>query len=228
MRTVDVARRAGCSVQQVRKLEAAGVLPPAPRAASGYREYDEVHVVSLLAYRELTDGVGPVEARRLLCDSHWDKSALLARLDAAHACLHQERRELALARKAVQSINAESMTDVRPEDAMSIGELSLALGLRPSTLRHWEAEGLLAPTRISHQARRYTPADVRDARLVHQLRQAGYRIAPLRDLLPTLRDRHDWDELLTGRQQSINARAEALLRGTATLASVFALSSTTP
>lgn len=30
MRTVDVARRAGCSIQQVRKLEAAGVLPPRP------------------------------------------------------------------------------------------------------------------------------------------------------------------------------------------------------
>lgn len=228
MRTVDVARRAGCSVQQVRMLEAAGVLPPAPRTASGYRQYAEVHVVSLLAYREMAGGVGPVEARLLLCDAHRDWSALLARLDAAHARLHQERRELALARKAVQSISAEPMTDVSPEDAMSIGDLSLALDLRPSTLRHWEAERLLTPARTPHQARRYSPMDVRDARLVHQLRQAGYRIAPLRDLLPTLRERHDWDELLTGREQSINVRAELLLRGTATLASVRAISFKTP
>lgn len=34
MRTVDVARRAGCSIQQVRKLEAAGVLPRAPPPAT--------------------------------------------------------------------------------------------------------------------------------------------------------------------------------------------------
>jgi DNA-binding transcriptional MerR regulator len=228
VRTVDVARRAGCSVQQVRKLEAAGVLPPAPRRSSGYREYAEVHVASLLAYRQLAVGVGPVEARLLLYDAHRDLSALLARLDAAHARLHRERRVLDLASKAVQSISAEPMTDVQAEDAMSIGELSIALGLRPSTLRHWETEGLLTPTRTPHQARRYSPVDVRDARLIHQLRQAGYRIAPLRDLLPTLREPHDWDELLTTREQSINARAEALLQGTATIASMRAIGSPAP
>lgn len=225
MRTVDVARHVGCSVQQVRKLEETGVLPPAPRAPSGYRQYDERHVVSLLAYQELAAGVGPVEARLLLCDAHRDVSALLARLDATHARLHEERRGLALAREAVHFINAEPMIDVQPKDAMSVGELALALGVRPSTLRHWEAEGLLTPARTRYQARRYSPMEARDARLIHQLRQAGYRIAPLRDLLPTLRDGHDWDLLLTEREHSINRRATVLLRGTATLSSVVAASS---
>lgn len=226
MRTVDIARQVGCSVQQVRKLEQAGVLPAAARTPSGYRQYNEVHMVSLVAYQQLAVGVGPVEARLLLCDAHRDESALLARLDAAHARLHQERREVTLARQAVESINAEPMIDVRPDDGLSVGELAFALGVRPSTLRHWEAEGLLTPTRTRHRARRYSPIDVRDARLIHQLRLAGHRIALLRDLLPTLREAQDWDRLLAGREQNIDRRATALLRGTATLASVLTISST--
>ncbi|MEX2970149.1 MerR family DNA-binding transcriptional regulator [Streptomyces sp. C184] len=49
LRTVDVARRAGYSVQQVRNLERDGVLPPATRTAAGYRRYGELHVHSALA-----------------------------------------------------------------------------------------------------------------------------------------------------------------------------------
>ena len=56
MRTIDIARRAGCSIQQVGKLEAAGVLPPAPRTAAGYREWDDTHLAGVLAYRQLTLG----------------------------------------------------------------------------------------------------------------------------------------------------------------------------
>ena len=54
--------------------------------------------------------------------------------------------------------------------------------------------GLLAPARTAHLARRYSPMDVRDARLVLRLREAGQRIAPPGDLLPALNDSRDWDE----------------------------------
>lgn len=217
MRTIDVARRAGCSVQQVRKLEASGVLPPASRTSSGYRSWDDTHLLSLLAYQQLTHAVGPVEARLLVGDAHRDESAMLARLDAAHARLHQERRELALARQAIGSISAEPLVDVEPTDSMSVGELAIALGLRPSTLRHWEAEQLLNPGRSATGARVYSPTDVRDARLIHQLRQAGHRITPLRDLLPMLHSGGAWDEILTSREDSIRTRSRALMSATVTL-----------
>lgn len=90
MRTVDVARRAGCSIQQVRKLEAAGVLPTAPRTTSDYRQYHERHVASLLVYQQIAAAIGPVQARLILRGAHPDENAMLARLDAAHARLHQE------------------------------------------------------------------------------------------------------------------------------------------
>ncbi|MFC7641585.1 MerR family transcriptional regulator [Streptosporangium lutulentum] len=180
MRTVDVARRAGCSVQQVRNLERDGVLPSATRTATGYRIYGEIHLRSALAYRALAAGVGPVEAKKIVRAVHrFPLARVLALLDAAHARLDAERTELRKAEEAARAISGEPIEDVRASDAMSVSELAAALGVRPSTLRHWDAEGLVVPDRDpARGTRRYAPAQVRDARIVHQLRRAGYRIAP--------------------------------------------------
>jgi len=226
MRTVDVARHAGYSVQQVRNLERDGVLPPAARTIAGYRIYSEPHVRSAMAYRALAAGTGPVEAKRIMRAAHgYPASDLLALLDAAHARLDTERRELKLAKEAAEAIAAEPIEDIRPSDSMGISELAVALGVRPSTLRHWDAEGLIVPGRASTRGtRRYSPDDVRDARIVHQLRMAGYRIAPLRALMPELRRAHRWDEVMTtlaARDASIDARAMALLQGAAALSALI-------
>ncbi|HYH33363.1 MAG TPA: MerR family DNA-binding transcriptional regulator, partial [Pseudonocardia sp.] len=58
LRPVDLAREAGISAQQVRNYEAAGILPPAPRTASGYRRYAMEHVDALRTYRALVPGFG--------------------------------------------------------------------------------------------------------------------------------------------------------------------------
>ncbi|WP_436763277.1 MerR family transcriptional regulator [Streptosporangium sp. V21-05] len=226
MRTADVARRAGCSVQQVRNLERDGVLPPVARTGTGYRVYDETHLRSALAYRALAAGVGPVEARRIMRAAHaYPASDLLALLDTAHAGLDTERRELRLAREAAATISGESIGDVRPSDVMSVSELAVALGVRPSALRHWDAEGLVVPRRASPGGpRRYFPDDVRDARIVHQLRMAGHRVASLRALMPELRRTRRWDEVMTtlaARDASVDARSRALLDGTAALGALL-------
>ncbi|MFI2342692.1 MerR family transcriptional regulator [Nocardia gamkensis] len=227
MRTVDVARRAGYSVQQIRNLERDGVLPPALRTAAGYRRYGEAHVRSALAYRALAAGVGPVEAKRILRTVHERPiHEALALLDAAHARLHRERTDLALAKRAAAAISAEPIDDVRASDSMSVSELAAALGVRPSTLRHWDAEGLVVPDRATTQGtRRYSPAQVRDARIVHQLRCAGYRVDTLRALMPDLPRGHrsaDVEAALAARDASITARSHALLDASAALTAVIA------
>jgi DNA-binding transcriptional MerR regulator len=218
MRTIEAARRAGCSVQQLHKLEAAGVLPDVPRTPSGYRVYDDTHVASAVAYRALATGVGPAEARVIMAAAHQDESRFLALFDAAHAAIAQERIELAAAGKALRSISSDPLVDVRPEDDLSIGELAAALDVRTSALRHWEAEGLLSPRRGPHGERTFGPADVRDARLIQQLRQAGYRIPPLRELLPQLRNAEETALALTQRARHLDERSRALLRAGAALA----------
>lgn len=228
MRTADVARRVGCSVQHVRDLERDGVLPPAARTASGYRTYREVHLQSALAYRALAAGVGPVEAKKIVRAFHLCPTAqALALLDAAHARLDTERADLRQAKEAARTIAGEPIDDVRASDAMSISELADALGVRPSTLRHWDAQALVTPDRDPVRGtRRYTPAQVRDARIVHQLRRAGYRVTPLQALMPQLRRSRRSEDVasaLAARDVSITTRSRALLDAAAALAAVLSL-----
>ncbi|MFZ2528906.1 MAG: MerR family transcriptional regulator [Rhodococcus sp. (in: high G+C Gram-positive bacteria)] len=226
LRTIDIARGAGYSVQQIRNLERDEVLPSSARSDAGHRIYGEVHLQSALAYRGLAAGVGPADAKTIVRAAHsYPESNVLALLDAAHTRLDTERRELAFTQAAAATIVTEPIEDVHPADALSIAELAGALGIRTSTLRHWDAEGLVVPDRSGARGpRRYSPAAVRDARIVHQLRLAGYGIAQLRRLLPQLvraRGRDDLAAILTARGESIDARSLALLDGAAALRSLI-------
>lgn len=222
-RTVDVARRSGYSVQQIRNLERDGVLPPAERTPTGHRVYGEQHLHAALAYRALAVGTGPVDAKQIVRAVHsGPRAEALAMLDAAHARLHTERLELAHAKAAAATISAEPIAAERPSDSMTVSELADALGIRPSTLRHWDAAGLVVPDR-HRSARRYTPTQVRDARIVHQLRKSGYPIPHLRTLLPELRQATpDLHAALAARDATLTARSQALLTAAASLQALTA------
>lgn len=62
------------------------------------------------------------------------------------------------------------------DDFMTITQLAQALGVRSSTLRFWEEEGLVRPERVTTlRARRYGLAAIRAARVVVALRAAWVR-----------------------------------------------------
>jgi DNA-binding transcriptional MerR regulator len=199
LRTADVARASGYSVQQVRDLERLGVIPPAARRANGYRSYSALHVRALAAYRGLAGAIGPVEARRLL-ERLWTANSAdaAAEISALHVRLATERARLLQAKEALRAIQAEAgdadatATHADPaasgaDVTMTITELARALGVRSSTLRFWEREGLVAPRRMtSLQIRLYDPASIRTLRIVAALRGAGYRIPAVREIVASL------------------------------------------
>ncbi|MFD9968777.1 MerR family transcriptional regulator [Streptomyces sp. NPDC059015] len=227
LRTVDVARESGYSLQQVRDLERLGVIPPAARSGNGYRSYAPVHVRALRAYRGLAVAVGPVEARRMLPEL-WTATLTEAAsaVGALHVRLAREREEALRAQQALEAVRAEADTAgiERDGDAMTITELAGALGVRPSTLRFWEQEGLLAPERVtSLRARRYGPSDIGAARIVAALRSAGYGVPAVRELLGTLHRPAGLEEtrrVLRARLDRIAVRTVALIRAGSDVAAV--------
>ena len=231
--TSAVAAAAGYSVQQVRDLESLGALPTAHRAANGHRVFTRDHVRVLRAYRDLALAVGPVRARSALRDVRTlPGNEALALLSSLHVGLVRERQEALDARAALLSIREEASTESAPsgEDTMTITELAGALGVRTSTLRFWEKEGLIVPERVeggAGAARRYPLAAIREARITAALRTAGHRVPEVRDTMGALRglyrsgDRLDAEGPLAAldeRVGSIARRMSALLRAGTELA----------
>jgi DNA-binding transcriptional MerR regulator len=236
LRPVDLARAAGISAQQVRNYADAGILPPAERSPAGYRRFDERHRLALLTYRALAAGHGRPAAQRVMLLVHaGDVPAALALLDAGHAELHAGRESLRATGTALAAVAEQSWSPARAEPTgradrvghaglagragsqrgLRIGELARVLGVRTSALRVWEDAGLLAPDREAGTGYRvYGPAEVRDARMIHMLRQSYYPLPQIAPILEGLRRTGSSEELraaIARRQDALHARSAAML-----------------
>ncbi|CAM5471448.1 MerR family transcriptional regulator OS=Streptomyces tendae OX=1932 GN=GUR47_18265 PE=4 SV=1 [Streptomyces tendae] len=229
-RTVDLARAAGLSTQQVRNYKDAGVLPPAGRTDAGYRIFGERHRDALLTYRALRPGYGAVTATRVMRAVHdGDVAAALALVDAAHAALHEERMSLRAAGEALEALAGretaapEPRTDAGPHGPhmLRIGEVAALIGVRTSALRVWEEAGLLVPGRERGTGYRlYGPADVRDARVVRALRRSHHLFDRIRPVLEDLRREGGSEALraaVEARGQALTARTRSMLAGAGAL-----------
>ncbi|MEU1329747.1 TioE family transcriptional regulator [Streptomyces sp. NPDC005865] len=223
LRSVDLARTAGVSPQQIRNYADAGILPAAPRSPAGYRRFDAGHRAALVAYRSLARGYGSGTARAVMRAVHaGDVPGALALLDAGHAELHEQRGSLRATGEALRAVAEDGPSaPPLPRARLRIGEVAAHLGVRTSALRVWEAAGLLAPSRDpGTRYRSYLPADVRDARIVHLLRQSHHLLPQIRPVLDDLRRSGGVGALRTAlaqRERALNLRARAMLEGAARL-----------
>lgn len=230
LRPVDLAREHGLSTQAVRNYEDAGVLPAAERTAHGYRVYGALHALALRAFVALVPGHGHPTAAAILRAVNEAGAAGAARaygeafrlVDESHAQLLDDRRTLEAVRAALGGLVPEA-DDAGPAgpDETFIGPLAAQLRLRPATLRAWERAGLVRPRRDPQTGyRRYDAADVRDVKLVHQLRRGGYLLEQIAPLIAQVRAAggleplesllSDWDERLADRGLAMLAGAAAL------------------
>ena len=218
LRPVDLARRHGLSTQAVRNYEAAGILPAAERSRSGYRLYTGRHARALDAFVALVPGHGHRTAAAIMqAVNRGAVQEALRLVDETHAQLLEDRRTL----QAVEAALAD-LEPVPPERGeVFIGPLARRLGIRPATLRKWERAGVVRPRRDPLTGYRvYSAADVRDARLAHQLRRGGYLLEQIAPLVAQVRSAGgvapvasmlaDWHARLTARGRALLAGAAAL------------------
>ncbi|GAA1369660.1 TioE family transcriptional regulator [Catellatospora chokoriensis] len=221
LRPVDLARGQGLSTQAIRNYEEAGILPPADRTPSGYRVYTGLHVLALRAFAALAPGHGHQTATAIMRAVNEDAvEDALAIIDDSHLQLRDDRRTLTAVEQGLRDLAGAEPAVSRAAGAF-VGPLARQLGVKPATLRKWERAGVVRPRRDPATGYRvYSPADVRDARLAHQLRRGGYlleQIAPLLDqvrtaggVAPLKAMLEDWHDRLAG-------RARAMLSGAAEL-----------
>ncbi|MFG3003078.1 MerR family transcriptional regulator [Streptomyces calvus] len=243
LRPVDLARGHGLSTQAVRNYEEAGILPAAGRTAHGYRTYTPLHAAALRAFLALVPGHGHRQATAIMQAVNRDALDEAFRLvDESHAQLLDDRRTLQAVERALRDLDHAPAPGAgaapeagrgagrgagRSADAPSgpggtfIGPLAGGLGIRPATLRKWERAGLVRPHRDPLTGYRvYDEADVRDARLVHQLRRGGYlleQIAPLIHQVRAAGGLEPLESTLSDWHGRLAARARAMLAGAAEL-----------
>lgn len=114
MRIGEVANQAGVTVDTVRFYERVGVLAPAARTESGYRDYEPGVVERIRLTRELqaigftlndaVDALAAHDAGGATCESErWRLQAVLDRIDARLAELNELRTRIVQAQAACTS-----------------------------------------------------------------------------------------------------------------------------
>ncbi|MFJ8850028.1 TioE family transcriptional regulator [Streptomyces sp. NPDC102437] len=229
LRPVDLARVHGLSTQAVRNYEEAGVLPAAGRTPHGYRTYTSLHAGALRAFLALLPGHGhPTASAIMRAVNEGSIDEALHLVDESHAQLLEDRQTLRAVERALRDLDpaAAPAPDAAPGSGSGsggtfIGPLAGKLGVRPATLRKWERAGLVHPRRDPRTGYRvYGEADVRDARMAHQLRRGGHlleQIAPLVAQVRAAGGPEPLEATLRDWRDRLSARGRAMLAGAAEL-----------
>jgi DNA-binding transcriptional MerR regulator len=175
-----------------------------PRDPNGYRAYGGRHLAALRAVRALlAAGYGGARTATIMRSIHaGDVDTALAIVNARHADLDRDLRQIDFTLEAMRELPAvgHAAPHLRPGAPFRIGDAARAVGVQPSALRFWEAQGVLAPSRDPMSG--YRVFDARQMvrlRLVVLLRRANYGFEAIRSVL---------DELSAGRQESTLAAIE--------------------
>lgn len=190
IRTRDLARAAGVSVQQVRNYEAQGLLPPVGRRPSGYRHYTTQHLAAIRVARLLMRAYGNQRALAVMRAVHRnDLAKALAVVDEHHAELDRLRHQFEQTLAALRTLTA-GLPDGdrwRRPTRLRVGAAARLADVRVSALRFWEKLGLLHPDREpGSRYRVYDMRQLRRLRVLALLRRANHDFGAIRTVLDEL------------------------------------------
>lgn len=233
VRGAELAALAGMSVQQVRNYEAVALLPPAERTAAGYRIFSENHRRAVPPARALVRSYGWDAAVAIMSAIHaGDLRRVVELIDRGHARLDQERERIQRALRAFETVVTNPLdSDPRLQAALEligqqnaplrVGQLATLLGVRTSALRFWERAELIRSERDRTTGyRTYDRTAVRDAHLVHLLREGNFPTTIIRAALAEMHSSQDGRPVRVGaelgrRDRELHERSWRQLRADA-------------
>lgn len=106
---------------------------------------------------------------------------------------------------------------MKASDRLSIGELARRTGLAVSTIRYYEAEGLLTAERNAGGQRRFLRSDIRRLSFILIAQQFGFTLEKIREQLQSLPlertpNKADWTRISHGFRHELDTRIERLTR----------------
>lgn len=190
MYTTEVAKTVGIHPNTVRLYEAWGYISPVQRAANGYRQFNERHVVQLKIAR-LAFGHEFIQNNLRKYATRIVTLSGAERFDEAKQAAADYRQflnvELAYSEQAIE--RAECLLtspDKQHHQTYTHHEVAKQLQLTEETIRNWERNGLFDVTRNAQNRRQYSELDVQKLYVIRTLRSAHFSIASIHHLFTSL------------------------------------------
>jgi DNA-binding transcriptional MerR regulator len=170
-----LAKQFGISPNTLRNYETNGFIPPAKRAANGYRMYTNLHAAYLACIQAMAPGFGmdvTSEVLHSLQRNQQDHALWIVREN--EVSLYEEKRRLETLMQKIQQYVEENKV-FSFKKLLTIHEVSKQTGVRKSTIRYWEKAGLLTVERDpANTYRRYSEAHLFKIRLLQVLQKSVY------------------------------------------------------
>ncbi len=211
-RCSELARIIGKHPNTLRQYENWGFISEVPRLGNGYRSYSRRHALEgLLVVTALRSNFQEWQGRKLILSLI--RHVISEEYDTAYKILE---RYITLLQEAQRQLDrAKAMTEHRKKEEQGpkreiVGRWNAAklIGVAPDTLRDWERSGLVQPGRKGNGRRFYTGQDLDRLLLIKMLREGGYSLMGILNLLNGQSSENDlcfardrWQETLTDLQK---------------------------
>lgn len=191
LRTIDIARRTGISLNTVRLYESLGYLPDVPRAKNGYRQFNERHFTHVLLTRQamrctwLGGAIRQTALSMLTTAAQGDYDTAIQQ--AQHLCelLHIEHQH---AEEAITVLENWVHSAQRSGYGRTyrISQVAERIHASRDEILSWERNGLISIARAENRYRQYTQADIDRLLVIRTLRRAKYSLMAILRLLQHL------------------------------------------
>lgn len=183
-RPIDIARKLDVGTSALRHYEEWGIVPPVKRKANGYRMYTEEHEAYFQCIRAMYPGFGMATVRKIMpLLQRNNMTEALWEVNKIQADLHQRKQLAIKALEILKPDNMESFLQKRSKKWYTIGEVEREIDVPATTLRHWEKEGLITPSRNPENGyRQYNHENIRHLLIIRTVQSSVFFLDTVRDI----------------------------------------------
>ncbi len=184
-RPIDIARKLDVGTSALRHYEEWGIVPPVKRKANGYRMYTEEHEAYFQCIRAMYPGFGMATVRKIMpLLQRNNMTEALWEVNKIQADLHQRKQLAIKALEILKPDNMESFLQKRSKKWYTIGEVEREIDVPATTLRHWEKEGLITPSRNPENGyRQYNHENIRRLLIIRTVQSSVFFLDTVRDIM---------------------------------------------
>ena len=191
IKPIEIARRLNISTSALRHYEEWGIVPPPKRQPNGYRMYTEEHLAYFECIRAMNAGFGMRLVKQVMpLIQQGNITQALWIVNEAQANMYKEKVRADNTIQALDVEELERFSTLHKKEWYSIGEVAKEIDVPQTTIRHWEKEGLVEPSRnLENGYRQYNRADLRRLLIIRTLRSAVYSLEVVGEVLDEI-DQH--------------------------------------